>query len=144
MYEGHRRWITVEAVKGDGFPALDENLPGNLAAASNARRKLEVLRDVLPETPFEDARLLVNELVTNSLRHAGALDGGQIKLRVDVSSHLLRIEVTDKGPGFVPRVVEPTLEQTSGRGLFLIEQLSDRWGVIEDDGTTVWAEIELG
>ena len=88
-------------------------------------------------------RVLVNELVTNSLRHAGAVRDGWIGLRVGTSPHVLRVEVIDQGPGFLPELVTPDLDQTSGRGLFLVQALSDRWGVRRDDETTVWAEIDI-
>jgi anti-sigma regulatory factor (Ser/Thr protein kinase) len=122
---------------------LEERLPGSLDAASTARTKLDAIRDLLPPDRFEDARLLVNELVTNSIRHAGAIDTGWIGLRIVATPSQLRIEVIDQGPGFDPHFDPPTLEQTSGRGLFLVDALADRWGVDTVDGTSVWAEMDL-
>lgn len=123
-------------------PQLDERLPGSLTAASEARRKLEPFHSFLGTQRFEELRLLVNEMVTNSLRHAGALKAG-IGLKVKATAGVLRVEVTDQGPGFDPEVNPPTVDQTSGRGLFLVQALSDRWGVIRSGGTMVWAEIDL-
>ena len=50
-------------------------------------------------------------------------------------------EVTDPGPGFEPKPVTPSFYQTGGWGLYLVEQLSDRWGVIRGKATTVWFEL---
>lgn len=122
---------------------IDERFPGSLKAAGEARRQLSSLRSVLEPQRLDELRILVNELVTNSLRHAGTLSSGWIGLRVGASPHAIRVEVTDQGPGFLPELVAPEFEQTSGRGLFLVQALSDRWGVSRNDETTVWAEMDL-
>jgi Anti-sigma regulatory factor (Ser/Thr protein kinase) len=132
----------IESSVSDLPPQIDERLSGSLTAAAEARRKLEPFQSVLGSRRLEDVRLLVNEMVTNSLRHADALKTG-IGLKVEATAGVLRVEVTDQGPGFDPEVSPPTAEQTSGRGLFLVQALSDRWGVIRSGGTMVWAEIDL-
>jgi anti-sigma regulatory factor (Ser/Thr protein kinase) len=90
------------------------------------------------------ARLLVTELVANSIRHAGLADADVIDLDVSMQSDRLRVEVTDHGPGFdAPHLVEPPAG-TSGRGLFLVDALADVWGVARTGAaTTVWFEIIL-
>ena len=58
---------------------------------------------------------------------------------------VLRVEVSDPGAGFSGSVPEPTAGQPGGWGLFLTEQLADRWGIDRDAGwTTVWLERDLG
>jgi anti-sigma regulatory factor (Ser/Thr protein kinase) len=96
--------------------------------------------DVLDSSGYngrsEDARLVVSELVTNAILHAGT----DIELTVSVRSDAVRIEVTDLGGG-VPRcgAVE---EATSGRGLPIVEALGGRWGVLQlGAGKTVWCEL---
>ncbi len=132
----------IESSVSDLPPQIDERLPGSLTAAAEARRKLEPFQSLLGSRRLEVLRLLVNEMVTNSLLHAGALKTG-IGLKVEATADVLRVEVTDQGPGFDPEVRQPTVDQTSGRGLFLVQALSDRWGVIRSGGTRVWAEIDL-
>lgn len=132
----------IESSVSDLPPQIDERLPGSLTAAAEARRKLEPFQSLLGSRRLEELRLLVNEMVTNSLRHAGGLKAG-IGLKVGATADVLRVEVTDQGPGFDPEVNPPTVDQTSGRGLFLVQALSDRWGVIRSGGTMVWAEIDL-
>lgn len=90
-------------------------------------------RDDLVET----AELLVSEIVTNALVHAGTpvevafsfIDGG------------LRIEVTDGSPHApVPRDYGPNAG--TGRGLMLLQEMVDDWGVVPDQpGKTVWFQI---
>jgi anti-sigma regulatory factor (Ser/Thr protein kinase) len=94
------------------------------------------------ETLLNNLRLLVSEVVTNSVRHAGLDEASRISLHIETSPECVRVEVTDPGPGFVPRVPEPRSTQDSGWGLYLVDELADRWGVDAGDGTRVWFEID--
>ncbi|MGH2806387.1 MAG: ATP-binding protein, partial [Actinomycetota bacterium] len=62
----------------------------------------------------DDVRLLVTELVSNSVRHADLADGEGIRLRVTTSDHVVRVEVMDHGRGFEPRDRDAPLTQASG------------------------------
>lgn len=86
------------------------------------------------EPRFNDVALVLSELVTNSVRHGGAV--AQISVEVQTSETLIRIEVTDRGPCFSE--LDP---RHGGMGLDIVDRLADRWGVVADDGCTVWAEI---
>jgi len=59
-----------------------------------------------------------------------------------VRDDLVRCCVSDPGPGFEPAEREPDDDPGAGWGLFLVEQLSDRWGVDLNAGTSVWFEID--
>ncbi|HYZ82181.1 MAG TPA: ATP-binding protein, partial [Solirubrobacteraceae bacterium] len=107
-----------------------------------ARHSLNDLEDELGAELFEDMRLLVSELVTNSVRHAVAAMDGTVTLEVSVREDLVRCCVSDPGPGFQPAERTPDDDPGSGWGLFLVEQLSDRWGVELAAGTSVWFEID--
>jgi anti-sigma regulatory factor (Ser/Thr protein kinase) len=107
-------------------------------AAAKARRSLATLRGLNGQL-MENLRLLVTELVTNSVRHARA-DTVLLKVLVDRSA--VRTEVSDAGPGFDPAVVRTHSSDRTGWGLFLVEHLATRWGVNRDgDGTRVWFEL---
>lgn len=94
---------------------------------------------------LEYVRLLTSELLTNSVRHASLDSGERIGLRVVASSERVRVEVRDGGPGFEkPSPRSPGPEQDSGWGLYLLERLTDRWGVGWNDLVCVWFEIEYG
>jgi hypothetical protein len=56
----------------------------------------------------------------------------------------LRIDVTDEGTaGFEPVVTLPHPGQNSGRGFWIVDQLTDRWGVDFSRSTRVWCEFDL-
>ncbi|HEV2075079.1 MAG TPA: ATP-binding protein, partial [Thermoleophilaceae bacterium] len=83
-------------------------------------------------------RLLVSELVTNSVRHGG---GERVRLKLQVPEEgRLRCEVTDDGPGFTPAPRDRAATEPGGWGLVLVDQLVDKWGV-QDGRTKVWFEL---
>ena len=123
--------IAVELDPGPGSPA-------------EARAALSPLMGALATQVYSDLRLGVSELVTNSVRHAGLRPGDRIRLQVELSDRVLRVEVSDPGEGFGANIPEPATRGPGGWGLFLTEQLADRWGVDRDGGwTKVWLERDL-
>ena len=118
---------------------IEIRLAPDLSAPERARRSLESVGEKLRPEVFDDIQLLVNELVTNSVKFAPE---GAIALKLTASEAAVRVEVHDDGPGFVPTDAEPELGDTSGRGLFLVDALADRWGVTLDGTTCVWFEID--
>jgi integral membrane sensor domain MASE1 len=73
---------------------------------AEARTSLAPLEDALPAQVYLDLSLLVSELATNSVRHAGLRSRDLIRLRVETSDRMIRVEVSDPGQGFggnVPR-----------------------------------------
>ena len=73
--------------------ALD--LPRDLDSAAAARHAVDELSAELPEDQLGDIRLLVSELVTNSLRHADLAPEDCITLRVLTDDAVVRVEVAD-------------------------------------------------
>jgi len=123
---------------------IDLHLTSGLEAPAAARRGLAGLADAVPREMLDDLRLLVSELVTNSIRHAGQGPDGWVAVRVSADPRAVRVEVADPGPGFraKPRGTPPQADRTSGRGLYLVAQIADRWGVQRDEETRVWFEID--
>jgi integral membrane sensor domain MASE1 len=78
--------IAVELAPGPGCPA-------------DARAALSPLAGALGAQIYSDLRLGVSELVTNSVRHAQLEPGDLIRLQVEVSDRVLRVEVSDSGGG---------------------------------------------
>ncbi|RAY14883.1 ATP-binding protein [Actinomadura craniellae] len=88
------------------------------------------------------ARLVVSELATNAVTH-GSAGGGPVVVRTFLSEDGNPvIEVWDRSPER-PVVPPPNHAAESGRGLFLVEQLADQWGVrpLNEGGKVVWAVI---
>ena len=86
----------------------------------------------------DDIRLCVSELATNAVLH-GVPPGRQYLPRLSLDSNLLKVEVLDSGDGN-PRGREPDAEGSCGRGLYLVRELADEFGVIDHSlGKTVWA-----
>jgi anti-sigma regulatory factor (Ser/Thr protein kinase) len=110
-------------------------------AVPDARQALQALGEQVSAQTLEDLRLLVSELVTNSVRHAGLTEAQTIELRVKLSSEIVRVEVNDQGDGFQP-TPRAHSEDGSGWGLYLVSRLSDRWGVSSDGVTRVWFELD--
>ena len=103
-------------------------------SVSAARRFVrDVLREQSRET-VEAAELMTSELATNSMRHAHS----DFELAIHCSQRDIRIEVSDSGQG-QPTLRSPTPHERSGRGLRIVQELSDTWGTVAStNGKTVW------
>jgi anti-sigma regulatory factor (Ser/Thr protein kinase) len=128
---------------GMGAEISKEVLP-KPGAAAEARLALEGLSDLLPPERLEDIRLLVSELVTNSVVHAGLSPEEAITVTVTVQGGLARGEVRDRGPGFEPpQEPTPKPDLAGGWGLYILDKVADRWGVAHTGSKSVWFEIDL-
>lgn len=93
---------------------------------------------------LDDVRLLVSEMVTNSIRHAQITAEQPLRLIASLRAATLRLELHDAGT--IGTVVRRTPGRDDGGfGLDLVARLSSTWGVERDgDGTTVWLELAAG
>jgi anti-sigma regulatory factor (Ser/Thr protein kinase) len=122
--------------------AIDVRLPRGVRAIAAARRRLWELNGALSPTRADDAQLLVSELVTNALLH-GPRDG-QVRLHILLEAERVRVEVHDQGAGFSPvrPPRRPLPRRPHGRGLYLLDQLAERWGNARTtEGHCVWFEL---
>ncbi|RKE21808.1 serine phosphatase RsbU (regulator of sigma subunit) [Streptomyces sp. TLI_171] len=82
--------------------------------------------------------LVLSELVTNAIRYAG----GPVLVRL-IRSSVLTCEVSDPS-ATQPRMRRARLTDEGGRGLYLVAQLTERWGSrYTRTGKTIWAEQPL-
>jgi anti-sigma regulatory factor (Ser/Thr protein kinase) len=123
--------------------SLKRSFAPEAGAVPNARGMLSMLDSELPHGVAEDARLLVSELVTNSIRHADLQPDQSISVHLHLDGSVLRVTIAHPGGGFAyePRRIDSAPD--SGWGLFLVNEIADRWGVSGDGGTTVWFELDL-
>jgi anti-sigma regulatory factor (Ser/Thr protein kinase) len=114
--------------------------PGRSESVREARRFVTASLKGQPIETVEAAALMVSELATNCVRHAHS----DFEIAIETSSgRSMRIEALDAGPGH-PEARNPSPSEPTGRGLRIVEALSDRWGIDErPGGKTVWFEIAL-
>jgi anti-sigma regulatory factor (Ser/Thr protein kinase) len=123
-------------------PLFDVRLSAERDAAVRARAALDVVRERLSQAAYDDARLMVSEIVTNSLRHAGLAPEQSIRVRAHLRGRRLRVEVVDGGSGFDPVRRGDGAAEDTGWGLYIVEQLATDWGVTTDGATKVWFEVD--
>jgi len=114
--------------------------PVELQSAAEARRFTErTLREWNCEELAESARLLVSELIVNTVIHAHT----PARLTLSLDGRVLRVAVAD-GSTTAPRRRPYSPTATTGRGLMIMDNVADEWGVdIGPDGKTVWFELVL-
>ena len=130
---------TRRGVERHDWHGLKMDLGSGPDAAATARRAISDLRTDLDPPLVDTLRLLVTELVTNSVRHTAA---DSLTLSISVGKSTVLTEVADTGPGFDPKCVEQSGDEDTGWGLFLVQRLADKWGVRHDGpNKLVWFEL---
>lgn len=140
------------------LPIVDKQFSPHAEAVSQARQYVTGLADSLSKGERQQMSLLVSELVTNSVLHAGLLPTDFIGLKIYLSVELIRTEVRNPGSGFELPLGGllggglldnlSNIEQTSGWGLQLVAKIADRWGMEREDPvepgelTLVWYELD--
>lgn len=125
---------------GNAPPDLQVQLRACPESVADARAEVSALSTLDAET--HDALLIVvSELVTNAVRHAGLPTEARVTLRATRLGNRVRVEVIDGGRGFDrEQVARVQPSAAGGFGLRIVDQLSDRWGVVRNRGM-VWAEV---
>ena len=107
---------------------LSISLPANAASATTARTEVtRRLAERITSGALEDVRLLLTELITNSLRHGGMKADDKIGVKAQLTDGTVRIEVHDPGRDGPVEVRKPGA-RGGGYGLFLVDRLTDRVG----------------
>lgn len=112
-------------------------------APSQARAVVNRELETLSPNVRNDATLLVSELITNAVRHALGVGLREVELRIRSEPGRVRVVVSDPGGGFEPAPRLPTAAEGSGWGLYLVDRIADRWGVLSKDRSEVWFEIDV-
>lgn len=134
----------TEAAAEPGARTASLRLPPESTAPGRARAFLreELQTWGVGEEIVETAQLCLSEVVTNAVNHAHTV----ADVRLSLLDGVLTVLVRDRGE--LGEVLEPTREEDPlavyGRGLMLVEALTDRWGSERDaGGTTVWFALDL-
>jgi anti-sigma regulatory factor (Ser/Thr protein kinase) len=94
------------------------------------------------EEERDDAMLVLSELVSNAVKHAAPLAGGEVRVRWAIRADTLHIEITDGGAATRPNAVVAAVSAVGGRGLDIVRTVCRQWGVTEEmDSVTVWADV---
>ena len=119
-------------------------LQARTVAVADARRYVrDRLEGFLGPRRLAEAELLTSELVTNAVRHARLKEGDPICLDVDVDTDMVHVAVVDGGTGFdFGKLFEERGDHRGGWGLFLVDKVSDRWGIDATPPHSVWFEID--
>ncbi|WP_425580866.1 ATP-binding protein [Streptomyces thermospinosisporus] len=149
--------LTGEAAQSVPTPAPDPTHHHLTLRLSSTRRGARLARQLAVQQftewtglPYDSdaaraVALVTAELAANAVRHGG-LPGRDFRLVLLLLPHTLRIEVTDTRPERLPvRPAAQPVDETSGRGLLLVQACAERWGwTIRDAFTkTVWAEVQI-
>ena len=122
--------------------AISRRFVAEPRAASAARRALKALSWRRESDEFQVAALLTSELVANAVEHARTSPAGSVHLEAMLTDALVRVAVGDGGSGFAPVPRGPDAPLDSSWGLYLVEHLADRWGVVPEPQTLVWFELD--
>jgi Histidine kinase-like ATPase domain len=121
---------------------LRRTLPPTAESASVARWLVtNLVRDLVDQDTLDTAALLSTELVSNAIRQSRE----ELVLMVRLAAGRMRVGVSDSSHRR-PQLVHVGSRDTSGRGLYLVEAMADRWGVDPDErglGKTVWFELDV-
>jgi anti-sigma regulatory factor (Ser/Thr protein kinase) len=140
-------------LRSSGRRSAELSLPGGFAfsvdggasAPGEARHVVaECLAETLDADGLETVRLLVSEVTTNCVQHAHAGATARIDIVVSQRRGAVRVEVSTEAAPFEytsreETSADPTEER--GRGLFIVDALSQRWGVAPNEPNRVWFEL---
>ena len=131
----HLAEVAVRAARTDAVATF----PGLPVAVRSARR---FVRACLRGPRADDLELVACELITNSIRHTPARDGGEFGVRVRTGRGWARVEVSDTGTAEWTPSETPGTDDEYGRGMVIVAALADKYGRdTTADGQTCWAEM---
>lgn len=120
--------MSTRSVRRSHAP-VSVRVPFAASSVSVARRELRAWMRAADygRDAIEDARLVISELVGNSVRHAQPLSDGTLLVTWCPDGEGLRISVTDGGSSSRPRTLNAPASAVSGRGMAIVEALADEW-----------------
>lgn len=116
-------------------------LPHAAASVPDARAHLSARLRHLPDELLEDTLLVLSELLGNAVRHT-PVSTGDVEVRWAAAPGAVDLEVVDGGGG-EPLACDRGEDAVSGRGLAIVDALSQSWGsrALESGRCSVWSRI---
>jgi serine/threonine-protein kinase RsbW len=120
-------------------------VPHQSGAPGQVRRWLRESLPDLPEDARDDLLVCATELVSNAVRHARPLPGGDLCVVYTLGPADVEVRVLDGGSRTHPHVCAVNLDSAHGRGMFIVSKLSTDWGArtLGDGSQEVWARVPL-
>lgn len=112
-----------------GHAPVTVRVPFAASSVASARQQLKTwMREQgFNRDTIEDGRVVISELVGNSVRHAEPLSDGTILITWCREGEGVRLSVTDGGSTSKPRTVKAPASALSGRGMAIVEALAADW-----------------
>lgn len=112
-----------------GLAPVTLRVPFAASSVAVARQRLKVwlIESGTATDVVDDARIVLSELVANSVRHAQPLPGGDIEITWKMERRGLVITVSDGGSGTRPRKVQAASSALAGRGMAIVDALALTW-----------------
>lgn len=113
----------------NGHASVTVRVPFAASSVAIARRQFQawMRQEGLPREVVEDGRVVISELVGNSVRHAQPLTDGSILITWAQEPKGIRLSVTDGGSSSRPRTLHASASAVSGRGMAIVEALAVDW-----------------
>lgn len=133
----------IEIRKGQTMGAMRVRHEPASAALVRHGLAADLLAHGVPPESVDEAVLVASELVGNAIRHA-PVEQDHLDVHWSVDGETMTISVADRAPGR-PRLRNAGIDEPSGRGLAIVDALSQEWGVddADGDGKRVWARLAL-
>jgi anti-anti-sigma factor len=123
----HRSATAAATASGDFIERTELELPREPNSPARARVEVRERLSGRDQPELANIVLLTSELVTNAVVHPRGVGDAPVGLRITLYGERVRVEVEDSGHGF-DQVAPGLPEGERGRGLFLVDRFSDRWG----------------
>jgi anti-sigma regulatory factor (Ser/Thr protein kinase) len=120
---------------------ITAHLPAGAEGAGEARKAIDALGRETSHDVLSTLGLLVSELVVNGPEHAGQDPGDAVLLEIETSRTSIHAEVIQLGTGEAVRATKEQ-DRRSAWDLFLLQEMSSRWGILEGSSNGVWVEID--
>lgn len=114
-------------------------IPNSVAAPAAARQYVGQILAGEPDDVLDAVALMVSEFATNCVLHARS----DLVVSVARAGGQVHVDVADEGPGEVA-MRNPATHEVTGRGLRIVDELADAWGVRHDrdrQGKSVWFTV---